>query len=1090
MPLSDSQNETRPNSASSQLSDRTDAVEERVGGWLAQIRETIACHRSDLAERGSRWINRIGRPSFDSAKSRFKFDFYSGLPTPVVVSIQFKNDPDQPFQFSPECACAKSSSHLFCEHTYAAYNVLYSEFSDPDSKLLKKVLDAAQPSWAVALRHLDKFLQHSPATAEREQPTIKSRLAWRLIFGQYSTISLEPVEQTPSKRGGWNKGRVIPWDRLHSIHDLGLLPADHEVLRMTGDSRFTYWGPTTDQVGTICEKLIGHPHVYFETIPMNVVRGQLGLLLEEQDQNWKLVPSVDGRSIFDFDHYATCNRICGITVDKEQGQIYVVRADNELWSLAEAIISNTPVIPPQAQPEFLQRLPALEARFPVGLPASLRGEYVPAQNRQVLRLTPAESAGAVIQIQVQPAPDGSYFSPGEGPLEVAGQRGQDRVQVERNHAEERQRADRLSKDLFLNRFRNLETFSWQIPSDDEVLDLLDALRARPENDPVVLWPDGNSSRKMAVLGEVSPSSLRVEIKDHHDWFGLSGSVTLGDQQFPLMGLLSALKGGRRYLDLGKGQFAIISQEFRDRLATLSDMIHSNRGKLEINSTAAPVLSDLFDKEVNLKASKKWKESLKRLQRASDLDPVVPATLAADLRDYQVDGYKWLRRLAEWGVGGCLADDMGLGKTVQAIAVLIDRREVGPTLIAAPVSVGFNWMREVERFAPTLRPVLYRDTDRVEFLKSLKPGDLLITSYHLLQQHISELSTIKWGTLVLDEAQAIKNSQTKTAQAVREIQAEWKLALSGTPAENHLGDLWSLFRAVSPGLFGSWERFREVFAEPIERGKDIKRKQALSRVIRPFILRRTKSEVLSELPARTEIQVTAELSKEERRIYEDARLWAVKNLTNLVETEEKDQRFQVLAALTKLRQLACHPRLVHQSWTGSSAKLDLFLEKVDELRDGRHRALVFSQFTQHLAIVREALDKQQIAYQYLDGSTPARKRQEAVEAFQRGEGEFFLISLKAGGTGLNLTGADYVLHLDPWWNPAVEDQATDRAHRIGQTRPVTVYRLVAKETIEEQILKLHADKRGLVAGILEGTDAAAKMSTAELVDLIKLGGQTN
>ena len=444
------------------------------------------------------------------------------------------------------------------------------------------------------------------------------------------------------------------------------------------------------------------------------------------------------------------------------------------------------------------------------------------------------------------------------------------------------------------------------------------------------------------------------------------------------------------------------------------------------------------------------------------------------------------------LGGCLDyADLTLVQIANAIGnpihVLLDRRDKGPILVVAPVSVGFNWVREVERFAPTLRPILYRDTDRVEFLQTLEPGDLLITSYHLLQQHVTELSQISWGTLVLDEAQAIKNSQTKTSQAVREIQADWRLALTGTPAENHLGDLWSLFRGVAPGLFGSWERFREVFADPIEKGKDLARKQALSRVIRPFILRRTKSEVLTELPSRTEIQLTAELSKAERRVYEDARMWAVTNLTNIIDGSEKDQRFQVLAALTRLRQLACHPRLVDKTWKLSSAKLDLFLDTVDELREGKHRALVFSQFTQHLALVREALDERKISYQYLDGATPVKKRQQAVDAFQNGEGELFLISLKAGGTGLNLTGADYVVHLDPWWNPAVEDQATDRAHRIGQTRPVTVYRLVAKETIEEQILKLHADKRGLVAGILEGTDAAGKMSTTELVNLIKLGG---
>ena len=402
-------------------------------------------------------------------------------------------------------------------------------------------------------------------------------------------------------------------------------------------------------------------------------------------------------------------------------------------------------------------------------------------------------------------------------------------------------------------------------------------------------------------------------------------------------------------------------------------------------------------------------------------------------------------------------------------MLLDRRDSGPTLVVAPVSVGFNWQRETERFAPTLRPILYRETDRVEFLKTLGPGDMLITSYYLMQQHAEELSAVKWGTLVLDEAQYIKNSQTKTAQVVRGLDADWRLALTGTPCENHLGNLWSVFRGVSPGLFGSWERFREVFADPIEKGKVSERKQPLSRVLRPFVLRRTKSEVLKELPARTEVQLTAELSDPERRRYEDARLWAVTHLTGLETDTGKDQRFQVLAALTKLRQFACHPRLVDQTWDKSSAKLDLFLETVDELREGKHRALVFSQFTSHLALIREALDERKIAYQYLDGQTTPKQRQVRVDAFQHGDGEFFVISLKAGGTGLNLTGADYVIHLDPWWNPAVEDQATDRAHRIGQTRPVTVYRLVAKDTIEEQILKLHGDKRNLVAGVLDGTD---------------------
>jgi SNF2 family DNA or RNA helicase len=346
--------------------------------------------------------------------------------------------------------------------------------------------------------------------------------------------------------------------------------------------------------------------------------------------------------------------------------------------------------------------------------------------------------------------------------------------------------------------------------------------------------------------------------------------------------------------------------------------------------------------------------------------------------------------------------------------------------------------------------------------------------------------------VLDEAQFIKNFQTKTAQAVRELDADWRLALTGTPLENHVGELWSLMRVVCPGLLGSWERFRKGFAEPIERDRNPDRLMALSRVIRPFILRRTKKEVLKDLPPRQEVVLFAELSEDERRKYDAARMAALSELTVNTGSQENDQqkRIRVLAWLTRLRQIACHPRLVDAAWDQSSAKLDLLMEIIEELREGEHRALVFSQFVQHLALVREALDKAGIHYQYLDGSTPAAQRQLAVDAFQNGEGELFLISLKAGGTGLNLTAADYVVHLDPWWNPAVEDQATDRAHRIGQQRNVTVYRLVAKDTIEEQILALHGSKRELISGVLEGSDRAARLNTEELVSLIRLSQVQN
>ena len=404
---------------------------------------------------------------------------------------------------------------------------------------------------------------------------------------------------------------------------------------------------------------------------------------------------------------------------------------------------------------------------------------------------------------------------------------------------------------------------------------------------------------------------------------------------------------------------------------------------------------------------------------------------------------------------------------------------------APTSVTLNRALELKRFAPAMRAVVYGEApDRAAALARLGPKDVLIVSYGLLVRDIELLAGVAFDTLVVDEAQALKNPSTQRAKAARRLRAAFRIALSGTPFENHLGELWSLFSVVFPGLLGSWDQFRERYALPIERDKNPEARAALSRVIRPFLLRRTKSDVARELPSRTEIEVPIALSTAETQMYEDVRLLAVAELSKQAKkTPEDRQRFQVLAALTKLRLLASHPKLHDAESPVASSKMQRLLELVDELRSAGHRALIFSQFTSHLELVQDELTHAGVQWLYLDGGTPLRERARLIERFQEGEGDVFLISLKAGGTGINLTAADYVIHLDPWWNPAVEDQATDRAHRIGQTKPVTVYRLIARGTVEERILQLHASKRALVADVLDGSDVAGKLSTKDLLALI-------
>ncbi|MBW2732965.1 MAG: DEAD/DEAH box helicase [Deltaproteobacteria bacterium] len=377
---------------------------------------------------------------------------------------------------------------------------------------------------------------------------------------------------------------------------------------------------------------------------------------------------------------------------------------------------------------------------------------------------------------------------------------------------------------------------------------------------------------------------------------------------------------------------------------------------------------------------------------------------------------------------------------------------------------------------------YGEGDRAATLAGLGAYDLLIVSYGLLAQDIDALAKVHFSTAVLDEAQAIKNATTQRAKAARRISAACRVVTTGTPVENHLGEIWSQMHFLNPGLLGGAKQFEERFGRPVQRDGDKEAAAQLRRLLRPFILRRTKSQVLEELPPKTEIVLRVTPSGKELAFYEAVRQRALARVAD--GKADAKQRMRLLGELMRLRRAACHPRLVDPKTTIESAKLEGLLELIRELREAGHKALVFSQFVGHLTLVRERLDAANVVYQYLDGRTPTKKREAAVAAFQRGEGDLFLISLRAGGLGLNLTAADYVIHLDPWWNPAVEDQASDRAHRIGQRRPVTIYKLVMAGTIEERILEMHGDKRELAAQLLAGSETSTTLSVEQLRELLQ------
>lgn len=604
---------------------------------------------------------------------------------------------------------------------------------------------------------------------------------------------------------------------------------------------------------------------------------------------------------------------------------------------------------------------------------------------------------------------------------------------------------------------------------------------------------------MRVVVPVPGARMQVEVHREGDWFGLEGRFSPdGKRVLEMSRILDVLDQARgSFVPLGDGDFLALTRRFHrqlERLAMLSEPAEKHGGDRRIHPLAAPAVEEMLESAADGTADEPaihiaatdpaWKDLLRRIREARELSPAVPTTLRAELRDYQREGFVWLARLAHWGAGACLADDMGLGKTLQTIAVMLRLAPEGPCLVVAPTSVCHNWEQELARFAPTLRTYRLGTGDREGLVASLEPGDVLIASYGLLGRARNALAARRWRMAVFDEAQALKNAATQRAKAARALTADFRVALTGTPIENYLEDLWSLFNILNPGLLGSLRAFQRRFGGRRAAEGALTDRQALKALIRPFLLRRTKSAVLEELPPRTEQTILVQAGRDEHALYEALRRNALDTLAARKEEDGAARRLHILAELTRLRRACCHPALIHPETDIESSKLAVFMDIIEELRRGGHKALVFSQFVGCLALVRKALDAAGVSYQYLDGGTPEARRREGVAAFQRGEGDLFLISLKAGGQGLNLTAADYVIHLDPWWNPAVEDQATDRAHRIGQQRPVTIYRLVVEGTVEEKILRLHAAKRALAADFLEGADTPSAPTEEELLELLR------
>jgi superfamily II DNA or RNA helicase len=566
-----------------------------------------------------------------------------------------------------------------------------------------------------------------------------------------------------------------------------------------------------------------------------------------------------------------------------------------------------------------------------------------------------------------------------------------------------------------------------------------------------------------------PGEFRMSVASGTDWFDLEGGVDFGGQWVPLPKLLAAARAGATTIALGDGSTGMLPEDWLRRRGLLLAAGEVEGQALRFRRSQAVLLDVLLAEQEGASIDAGFqalREGLRRFDRVRPNEP--PRAFTGKLRPYQKLALGWMAFLRRVGLGGCLADDMGLGKTVTVLALLAGRP--GPSLVVVPRSLIFNWRAEAERFVPKLRVMDYTGTERRGDFKDV---DLVLTTYGTLRRDAALLKDVEFDYVILDEAQAIKNEGSQTAKAARLLKGRQRLALSGTPIENHLGELWSLAEFLNPGLLGRSTAFSASASDD---------HAMLGRVVRPWILRRTKAQVVPDLPAKTEQTIRVDLEGPERAQYEELRAYYRRTL--LADPKSwSAQKFNVLEGLLRLRQAACHPGLIDAARREeSSAKLDVLVERLHEVAEEGHKALVFSQFTSFLDVVRRRLDAEKLTYEYLDGQT--RDRQARVKRFQEDPAcPFFLISLKAGGLGLNLTAAEYVFLLDPWWNPAVEAQAMDRAHRIGQTRKVFAYRLVARDTVEEKVLELQASKRELADAILREDAGFLSRMTREDLEIL-------
>jgi len=952
-----------------------------------------------------------------------------------------------------------------CEHYFGEK---LSPASDPwpYESMLPKI--PVRQKWELQIEEILGQIKINAGKAQKEE---EKRLYY--LFGA-SYRRIEVREQGKLSNGEWGKGKSVSFLK-YKTGDCPMDEIDKKIYAewLKGDPAYERYYAQHDfpSLELVLPFLVGTDKLAIES------RGRLCSAEVKEEKPFIWTEKCGGEIVFGSNIPEKVFRYSSAFLYNPSPKKFVLyRMPAEIIPAYHRILS-IGRLPVEAEPMLEKLFDALSGRLEVhsDISGGISLPKVEGSSTVIIRISPDDSSLYRLTAISRPLEGGmAEFFPGEGGDTIFDSKEGKRMEVVRNRKKELANLKKVNTLL-------PEGYSFCVEGPSLLLDaaeLLDLMDAVSESSSVATleWPEGEAF----TLRSPDTSKWEINVTGKGGWYELEGELSISDDKVlsvqQLLSLLRNTKG--RYVKIGEKEFLQLSESLRKQLERIEYASQEHRGKLRVPGIAMAVLGDALSGEIVIDEPDNLLEMRERIRRSRNSTYEVPSELNATLRYYQADGFQWLMRLASWGAGACLADDMGLGKTVQAIAFMLAHACEGPSMVVAPASVVFNWQRELARFAPTLKCHLLsgQNTElRAGTLEAVQAGDVLILTYGLLVSESTHLESIHWNVVCLDEAHTIKNRDTKTSAAAMKLDVAHRLILTGTPVQNHLGELWNLFQFINPGLLGTYEQFSGKYMSGNPAGAS-----ELRRIVSPFLLRRTKQEVIQELPEKEEIVVPVTLSEEETAVYEVIRREAVSEVSLASSVS-----VNALSMITKLRMAACCASLAEKHWKGGQcSKLDAFMDKLLPIVEGGNNVLVFSQFTSFLSMAVSALEKAGISdYLYLDGQTPVSKRQKLVDKFQKGESKVFFISLKAGGLGLNLTGANYVIHLDPWWNPAIEQQATDRAYRIGQSQKVTVYHLIASQTIEEKIIRLHATKRSLADMILEGSGANNRITPEELLAML-------